>query len=293
VVELPFPAAVKTGTTTDWRDNWTIGYSTERLVGVWVGNADNTPMLDVSGIDGAGPIWRDLMLAAHPTPPMAFMRPADIDETTICALSGLLPSQHCPRTRRERFIHGTVPTLADNQFQPRPIDLATQMPATDDTPTERIAERVYWMLPPKYHDWMVSQGIPLAPPDPCPPDADCGRLHIVDTSANVINNLVLHEPTSNTAYQIHPGMPRANQRIAIGGYTGDGQTWVALRLVKDGTVLTENAVVARLNSWWVLEPGQHQFWLEGKPTEETEWVASERAFVTVETFVADQATASN
>ncbi|HRW49709.1 MAG TPA: transglycosylase domain-containing protein, partial [Caldilinea sp.] len=44
VLSLPFPAAVKTGTTTDWRDNWTVGYSSERLVGVWVGNADNSPM---------------------------------------------------------------------------------------------------------------------------------------------------------------------------------------------------------------------------------------------------------
>ncbi|MFM7172622.1 MAG: transglycosylase domain-containing protein, partial [Caldilinea sp.] len=42
VLDLPFPAAVKTGTTTDWRDNWTVGYSTQRIVGVWVGNADNT-----------------------------------------------------------------------------------------------------------------------------------------------------------------------------------------------------------------------------------------------------------
>ena len=72
VLRLPFPAAVKTGTTTDWRDNWTVGYSTARLVGVWVGNADNSPMVDVSGVDGAGPIWHDLMLLAHPHAPRPF-----------------------------------------------------------------------------------------------------------------------------------------------------------------------------------------------------------------------------
>jgi penicillin-binding protein 1C len=54
-------AAAKTGTTTDWRDNWTMGYTPELVAGVWVGNADNTPMKDVSGITGAGPIWHDFM----------------------------------------------------------------------------------------------------------------------------------------------------------------------------------------------------------------------------------------
>ncbi len=63
-LELGFPAAAKTGTTTDWRDNWTLGYTPALVAGVWVGNADNTPMLDVSGVSGAGPIWRDFMRAA-------------------------------------------------------------------------------------------------------------------------------------------------------------------------------------------------------------------------------------
>ncbi|MCB0257894.1 MAG: penicillin-binding protein, partial [Anaerolineae bacterium] len=117
VLELPFAAAVKTGTTTDWRDNWTVGYSTQRIVGVWVGNADNTPMLDVSGIDGAGPIWRDLMLAAHPQAPPPFARPDHIVELSICGPSGLLPTPACQQTRRERFIAGSEPTQPDNQFQ--------------------------------------------------------------------------------------------------------------------------------------------------------------------------------
>ena len=59
------PAAAKTGTTTDWRDNWTIGYTPDLAVGVWVGNADNAPMQGVSGIDGAAPIWHDVMILAH------------------------------------------------------------------------------------------------------------------------------------------------------------------------------------------------------------------------------------
>ena len=54
VLDIGRPAAAKTGTTTDWRDNWTIGYTPDLVTGVWVGNADNTPMKDVSGITRRG-----------------------------------------------------------------------------------------------------------------------------------------------------------------------------------------------------------------------------------------------
>ncbi|MBV9710227.1 MAG: transglycosylase domain-containing protein, partial [Ktedonobacteraceae bacterium] len=63
------PAAVKTGTTNDFRDNWTVGYTTDYVMGVWAGNDNNTPMIDVAGVQGAAPIWHDSMLlaeAGHP-----------------------------------------------------------------------------------------------------------------------------------------------------------------------------------------------------------------------------------
>jgi penicillin-binding protein 1C len=65
VLSLPFPAAAKTGTSKDMRDNWCIGYSGRYTVGVWVGNASGQPMHQVSGVSGAAPIWRELMLALH------------------------------------------------------------------------------------------------------------------------------------------------------------------------------------------------------------------------------------
>jgi len=63
---LPFPAAVKTGTSQDMRDNWCIGWTPQFTVGVWVGNFNGEPMWNVSGMSGAAPIWRSLMLALHP-----------------------------------------------------------------------------------------------------------------------------------------------------------------------------------------------------------------------------------
>ena len=68
-LKLSRPAAVKTGTTNDFRDNWTIGYTPDLLVGVWVGNADNRPMREVSGVTGAAPLWRDVLEAADDSRP--------------------------------------------------------------------------------------------------------------------------------------------------------------------------------------------------------------------------------
>ncbi|MEM7538440.1 MAG: transglycosylase domain-containing protein [Chloroflexota bacterium] len=62
-LRLSRPAAAKTGTTTDWRDNWTIGYTPYLLAGVWVGNSDGRPMIDSTGASGAGPIWNAFMEA--------------------------------------------------------------------------------------------------------------------------------------------------------------------------------------------------------------------------------------
>src|SRR6185503_7787532 len=70
-LELPFPVAVKTGTSQAYHDNWTIGYSRHVTVGVWVGNFDRTPLRHSSGVTGAGPIFHAVMLAAerHATGP--------------------------------------------------------------------------------------------------------------------------------------------------------------------------------------------------------------------------------
>ncbi len=65
------PAAAKTGTSNDFRDNWTVGYTTDYVVGVWAGNNDNSPMVNVTGVDGAGPIWHDTLMLAEKGHPIA------------------------------------------------------------------------------------------------------------------------------------------------------------------------------------------------------------------------------
>lgn len=96
-LNLPFECAVKTGTSSEFRDNWTIGYTTEYTVGVWAGNFDNKPMSGISGITGAGPIFHDIMMYLYKDRvPPARVRPAGIREITICRLSGDRVSPFCP-----------------------------------------------------------------------------------------------------------------------------------------------------------------------------------------------------
>ena len=105
VLKLSRPAAVKTGTTNDYRDNLTVGYTPDLVVGVWVGNSDNSEMIGVSGISGAAPIWHDVMeRALEGQPAKEFARPAGIIEAEICTDGGRQPSPNCPPDHRRKEI---------------------------------------------------------------------------------------------------------------------------------------------------------------------------------------------
>lgn len=106
--------AVKTGTTDDWRDNWAIGWTPGKIVAVWVGNNDNSPMGKVaSGISGASPIWRKIFLEILKKEPIQeFMMPSGIVEKEVDKISGY-PSHDGWPLRKELFIKGTEPSGSD------------------------------------------------------------------------------------------------------------------------------------------------------------------------------------
>jgi penicillin-binding protein 1C len=113
ILNLPFQAAAKTGTTNDYKDNWTLGYTPDLAVGVWVGNADNSPMINTTGISGAAPIWAQFMTYAVPYltsgSPTSFTRPNGIVDKVICSASGTEPSEWCPDQRGEIFAQDQPP----------------------------------------------------------------------------------------------------------------------------------------------------------------------------------------
>lgn len=108
-----YKVAVKTGTSNDFRDNWTIGYTPDYLVAVWVGNNDGSLMNKnlVSGITGAAPIWNEIMtgLLAGSTP-REFAKPEGLTPVRICTFNGLLTCPNCPEEKTEYFMSDQVPT---------------------------------------------------------------------------------------------------------------------------------------------------------------------------------------
>ena len=119
LLNLPFQVAAKTGTTNDFRDNWTMGYTPDLVTGVWVGNADYTPMINTTGLSGAAPIWSSFMQFAVPivsnNNPTPFTFPSGITEKIICAVSGAEPSQWCKGGQRSELFASDQPPLPRSQ----------------------------------------------------------------------------------------------------------------------------------------------------------------------------------
>jgi penicillin-binding protein 1C len=158
------PVAAKTGTTNDFRDNWTIGFTPQIALAVWVGNNDNEAMKDVTGLTGAAPIWHDVMAYFLRDKPVEwYLRPAGLVDVRVDATSGLLPTPHSPATVVEMFLEGSEPKAYDNVHQVFRINRDNGKLATVYTPPELVEERVYEIYPPEAADWATDSAIPEPP----------------------------------------------------------------------------------------------------------------------------------
>ncbi len=169
-LRLSRPAAAKTGTTNDFKDNWTMGFTPDIVTGVWVGNADNTPMLNVSGLAGAGPIWHNFMERAHEGLPVRdFTRPPNIVELEICTDSGTLPSPVCPQRKKEIFFKDQPPLGSEFDIhQLIAIDRNTGLRANDFC-RANVEEKYFRVYPGEDgRAWALSQGIEQPPAEYCP-----------------------------------------------------------------------------------------------------------------------------
>jgi len=253
VLKLSRPAAAKTGTTTDWRDNWTLGYTPDLAVGVWVGNADNTPMYQVSGITGAGPIWHDFMEAAHAgRPARDFVRPTGIVDADICDTSGLLATNLCPRRRHEVFIAGTEPIRADDSYMALSVDSATGLLWADGCTGQRIT-KVYRVLPLEAQQWGRENGFESMPQYDCKNQiAENGQPPAVSSAAS----LIVTSPAPNTTFALTPYLPSEAQQIEIGARLSTRTLVHDLRLLVDGQALA-TFTEPPYRALWQLHVGEH------------------------------------
>ncbi|MBV6450589.1 MAG: Monofunctional biosynthetic peptidoglycan transglycosylase [Anaerolineales bacterium] len=187
VLNLPFQVAAKTGTAGDPRgadgvnvyDNWTLGYTPDLATGVWVGNADYTPMINTSGTTGAAPIWSQFMTFAVPVvspnnTPRPFTIPPGITERIICAVSGAEPSKWCKGGQRSEFYASDQLPLPASQdlLRQTEIDTWTGLIAGNACPDFDKEELVMnvkdewarkWLRTGDGRDWLESHDMPRNP----------------------------------------------------------------------------------------------------------------------------------
>jgi len=128
--------SVKTGTTNNLRDNWTIGYTPNLLVATWVGNNDSSPMSYVaSGVTGASPIWQKIMkYALKDVKTPGYEKPEGIEGASVCSNSGTLPTPESPcDTRYEYFIKDTVPTVSGISKRELFVNKTTHHPPNNES----------------------------------------------------------------------------------------------------------------------------------------------------------------
>lgn len=253
VLELPFPAAAKTGTTRNFKDNWTFGFSNQLLTAVWVGNADATAMEKVSGIDGAGPIWHDFMNFYHLDPTLrrkvdlGFKMPAGLQQIEICAISGLLPTPNCQQKLLEWFRSGTEPLKTDNFWQ--------KVTCPGETPKVQI------VFPEPYLKWADDRD--LNPSEDCQFSSNYSQ----EGQSNGLfkPEIMINSPLPGDAYQIDHNLPIESQKIPIrvlakwpqGSAISQISVLVDDQVVKTQSVSQSEASMQILEKW-LPNAGQHR-----------------------------------
>jgi len=275
ILRLDRPAAVKTGTTTNFHDNWTVGYTPDLVVGVWAGNADYQPMRDVSGVTGAAPIWHQFMRSVLTgMPEREFSRPPGRVQVEVCALSGMLPTENCAYRRREWFIAGTEPVATDNLYRKVTIDANTGRLADANTPVELKKSIVVLNLPPQAAPWARSKSITLLSDLT---STSKGLNADTDTSQST---LALINPPANALYRFVPSVSGETQRLRLEAVFTARETGL-----HEVTLWVDGQIIARLTqppyqAWWPLRTGFHEAWAEGV-TQDGLRIASDRLYFEV------------
>jgi 1A family penicillin-binding protein len=162
MLKTPYPSAVKTGTTDNYRDTWTMGYTPSVVVGVWVGNTDGHPMKEVLSSMSAGKIWREAMdttVAYLNLPAEQFPRPSGLAEAEICGDTAMRPGQ--PQCYKELFKIEQAPNQA-RTYLPGSIRPAAQTtPTAEGTPTPQETPAPQGTPAPA-----LTPGAPAQPPQP-------------------------------------------------------------------------------------------------------------------------------
>lgn len=220
VLELSHDAAVKTGTTRNFRDNWTIGFTPQLLTTVWVGNADASPMQNISGVDGAGPIWHDFMEAAfQAAPQQKFTVPSKLHQVEICALSGKLPTPLCPDRIFEWFVRGHEPKEKDDYYQNYWVLRSNGHLLRDECvssyPEASREEKTYIAYPVAFQRWAYKKGLSLPAFEPCALSKTMNPAYPDAYPTQESGLVLLDSPSNQDEFMIQNSLPLDSQKIPL------------------------------------------------------------------------------
>ncbi len=191
-LRLPFPCAVKTGTSTDFRDNWCLGFTADFTVGVWAGNLDNTPMRGISGVTGAGPIFHATMLRLHRNhTPRWFKQP---ERMTTCHVH-----THTGK-RLPEYTENTVTLTLPADRTPIPAQ------SSDYDAAGRV------ILDARYSDWLAREG-------------DKARFATSTTTVTETPPLRILSPSREAKYLLDPDLPGNGTQLRLSTDFPGQHTW--------------------------------------------------------------------
>jgi penicillin-binding protein 1C len=260
VLELPFRAAAKTGTSKSYRDNWTVGYTREVTVGVWVGNFSGEPMGNVSGITGAGPLFREVLLAAmEGRKAEPWQRPAGLVDLRICPLSGEPAGPECPHAVTEPVPEALARRAAGTCTWHRrlAVDRRNGLLAGPECPPELVDRPLFESFPAAFAAWAADAGRPVPPTADspfCPPLRESPGTDGAPDGA--LRPVVLAWPEDGSRFSLDPDVPPELQTIAIVARVPGADPVARVTFLVDGRVLGEAA--APFRAAWRLEPGRHE-----------------------------------
>ena len=221
-----------------------MGYTPNLVTGVWVGNADNTPMVEVSGDQRRGADLARVHAARAAAASRSWRSPSRRDWCAPrCArFPACCRPNTAPRHAGNGSSRGRCPTERDTFYQPFTLDRRTGLLADDTTPPDDREERVYLMLPPEARDWAIRQGIPQPP---------VGARTVGGESIPAR----LLSPDPYTVFRLTPLVPEDQQRIRLAVAVPSHAEEVAYWL--DGDLLA-TVEEPPFEHWWPLHPGEHE-----------------------------------
>lgn len=162
-LEIGQPVAAKLGATLSQQQVWTVGYTPDRLVLVWLGDSLPDSQQKLDPLMAAG-IWHAVIKTALQDAPSAgWTQPEGVSSLKVCIPSGMLPSLDCPATADEIFLSGNEPTLPDTLYEKIKVNRETGQRATVFTDPALIDEQLFINVPAKARSWALEAGLPVAP----------------------------------------------------------------------------------------------------------------------------------